>query len=232
MIRFILAFKNNISGGSASGSVTIPSTDIIVSGAWNTNVNGTYKLVDTSATGYDRRWVKDAGSEWEMEIFCGRSEGWQDWILWWGGEYICVSGFDTGIDNPVDIQVWEEMNGWGTPPKFEWASGSGDTGAVEVVVSGLNKEPEFNGTYKLIDQSATGFDRVWKNENGMILAFDSYNEQWYLANKITDTGANGHYYYNYYPDYPDGVPLTDPWLSTYWEGYNSSDIPVLTVKEA
>jgi hypothetical protein len=73
---------------------------------------------------------------------------------------------------------------------------------------------------------------VWKNENEMILAFDGYNEQWYLAKKITDSGASGHYYYNYYPDYPDGAPLTDPWLSTYWEGYNSSDIPVLTVKEA
>jgi hypothetical protein len=61
MIRFILAFKNNIGGGSASGSVTQPdvqSTDIIVSNAGTTGVNGTYKLEDPDATGYNRVWKK------------------------------------------------------------------------------------------------------------------------------------------------------------------------------
>lgn len=127
MIRFILAFKNNITGGSASGSETPPTdneeeisnTDIIVSGHSNPDVNGTYKLVDESASGYDRRWVKDGNSL--FQIYSCYSLGGHDWVLDFAGDFICGSGFEIGIDNPVDIQIWFDVNGWGAPPKFEWA---------------------------------------------------------------------------------------------------------------
>lgn len=116
------------SGGSGSAAGTATSTDIIVSGHSNPDVNGTYKLVDESATGYDRQWVKDGNTL--LKIYSCHSEGGHDWVLDFGNDgYVCGSGLEIGIDNPVDVQTWFDVNGWGTPPKFEWTSGSGDTGA-------------------------------------------------------------------------------------------------------
>lgn len=107
-----------VSVGSDIGGDAATSTDIIVSGHINPDVNGTYKLVDESATGYDRRWVKDGNPL--FQIYSCYSLAGHDWVLDFNGDFVCASGFEIGIDNPVDIQTWVDPNGWGTPPKFEW----------------------------------------------------------------------------------------------------------------
>jgi hypothetical protein len=74
-----------ISGGSGSGS-----TDIIVSGAGTTDVNGTYKLEDSSATGYDRVWKNENG----VYLYCG---------FFWGNTYRWGFGKEMYTDSAIEF---------------------------------------------------------------------------------------------------------------------------------
>jgi hypothetical protein len=101
-------------------------------------------------------------------------------------------------------------------------------GIASVVISGCTYDTDFNGTYILVDDSAIGTNRVWKNENNKYLAFSQDSENWCLYAEL-----NGMFFYNnYYPDYPNHTIPENPWDAEHWENtFGDSDVPVFTVTQ-
>jgi hypothetical protein len=166
MIRFILAFKNNISGGSASGNVTIPSTsNFFVTGIVPIDdeeysddyFNYLYVLKDNTVTGNNRVWTH--GLDY-LKICCDTESSTDPNKCTWviieqdDGSKLFMSNGE--FENPWDVTSWicNETIAKGNPnitiPK------------IEIIVTDCDAN-EANGSYVLRDSTQTGKDRRWIN---------------------------------------------------------------------
>lgn len=254
-----------VTQASSSGSAGTLNSNVIVSGAGSGHINGTYTLTDIVID-------KDYLSEGQKKVY---SYYWADldqtlyiyydWNTetWWisddynNHDIPFYGSSNAGSENPWEGGTWETGDASDPAPTVtqETTSGAGDAepdiepekvwigykailkeeteiieipGIASVVVSGCTYDTDFNGTYILVDESATGTNRVWKNEKNKYLAFNPGGENWCLYAEL-----DGLFFYNnWYPDYPNYTIPENPWDAEHWENINGgSDVPVLTVNE-
>lgn len=191
---------------------SVSSTDIIVTNSGLSDGDGRYILEDADATGFDRAWVHgNYRIDWftyDQWTFCGVENGYG---------YI-QSGDSNNIQDPVNVQHWNNYIDENFNPVLEWASAESETPTVwsgkkliwntkietikspdEIILNISGDLPDnYKGDYSLTDETKdkSGTDRIWKNGNGIYLGF--LNDQWYLSNKIAES-ADDFYYYNFYP---------------------------------
>lgn len=82
---------------------------------------------------------------------------------------------------------------------------SGGSGSTDIIVSGVGLSV-FNGTYKLVDASATGYDRVWEMNTDQ----GTYRIKWYTEDSAWYLEIDGDitlYYYSYASE----NPYDNPW---------------------
>ena len=210
------------SDGSGSTSA---STDIIVSGAGTTEVNGTYVLQNASATGYDRIWKNE--NDVYLYAFNSADEGFYRWAL--SFESTPPSGYFDALDtvqywsdeqdDPWGTELWHYVNGGYDDETGEGIptvalAGGGSTGSgnsTDIVVSGFDDD-HFNGTYTLEDASATGIYRVWVKGDIRIQTdqdTEANTAVWRFLTPEWSNEDNPSVAYSH-------VPYENPWDATEW----------------
>lgn len=138
----------------ASVSGAGSATDITVSGAGTTDVNGTYTLVDASATGYDRVWELK-GTDYQIKKY--NSQPWCIYVIRPDDEGIMYySEIISG--EPWDASVWYDTVGSSPAPTVTQAPAT-DTGADEKTWSGykavLTTDTETGKQYYDFEETVT-----------------------------------------------------------------------------
>lgn len=233
-------FKCAVVSTAENGDSTGTSTgNLIVSGAGMTEANGTYTLVDSSATGYGRVWsmTNDTGTytikwyeddSWYLDLgttypwlYCdtNASENPYDteWVAVNGDEPAptVVQEISADTDTEPDTEAAKVWSGYKAILKTETVTTEGET---VIVVSGFTAPTNMNGTYILSNPTAVGTDRVWVHSD------DETRRIWCNTDignwRITDASTE---------DYPLAVtqsypPANDPTLET-WVPNNGDIVP-------
>lgn len=214
----VLKWASGSSDSGDTGSATT-STDIIVSGAADPAVNGTYKLIDEIKDTPNPDISNNQKRVWENEnniYLCMDSDsgGWMFTENYAVGAHLSKYASDeTFTDSPLDCTVWWDVNSPAPCPVLSQASGETESSSSElpdyvplpaftwngykatlvtetvttegetvIVVSGAGAA-YVNGTYKLVDATATGYDRVWTRTDetyGVLTIRWLEDNSWYI----------------------------------------------------
>lgn len=158
------------------------NVDLLVEGAGASSFNGTYKLVNTSATGNDRVW-KHTDNNSHVFFWSGTNK----WLMQVGAEVTGPPAYASaaGVADPWE-GAWSNEDGALPAPTVTAVGGSGgDTAATGNLVCAGFPEPVFtpmgninaNGVWQLgrldtssgtftADNTVTGTDRAWKAPDG------------------------------------------------------------------
>lgn len=229
----------------AGGSSDISSTDIFVRGFSDESFNGIYSLLDSTATGIYRVWVKD---DIRIQTEMDTDENVAMWRFL-TDEYNnvdnpCIAHSHMPYENPWDTEEWfvytdfhgisgkpvvslTDISSGGETPSLVPNTWSGHKavlktetttteGETVVVVSGAPIE-EFNGTYYHKD-NFEGWTNAWvMKDNIHHIVFEA--DEWYIRN------SDGGFYYGVVDN------GADPWTCTYWEDMSWNHVASMTVTQ-